>query len=494
MMRMSTQRIAAALLWLGALGCGTSDPPPLTRAELLDPQTCKECHADHYNEWSGSMHAYASRDPVFLAMNKRGQEEANLGDFCVKCHAPMAVHEKAISNFADLSTVPDHLQGVTCYFCHNATGVGEPHNNGNVLLADDTTMRAALGNPVNPGVHDVLRGKSPVHDSGRPDSATLCGTCHDIVTPNGTHLERTFLEYQNGIFASSDPTVFQSCQDCHMEPSANKTPAAPGFEGSLARNTHSHLWPAVDVALTPGFPNQAALRSAVERCELQQRSITYFDLIEGTPNSAWLPGSPYTFQVLIESNAGHAMPSGASNDRRMWLEVIAYDGDVERWRSGVIADGELEDKPHGAPGYDEQLCMFRSRFETATGEDAHMFWDAVGEPNEKLLPVAMSAVPGSHTGTCTYQIEKAPFAPPTKLKLRLRMRPMGMDVLDDLIASGHLDAGVKAEMPTFTVTEREATFDAKTRTWIIRDLTNSDCSEFVCMLNPASPDCMSAQR
>ena len=40
------------------------------------------------------MHAYAAEDPVFLAMNQRGQRETNgeLGDFCVQCHAPVAVH------------------------------------------------------------------------------------------------------------------------------------------------------------------------------------------------------------------------------------------------------------------------------------------------------------------------------------------------------------------------------------------------------------------
>ncbi|HKU39676.1 MAG TPA: multiheme c-type cytochrome, partial [Polyangiales bacterium] len=353
-------------VWCAALLCsascgGDSDPKPLSREELLDPQTCKQCHENHYNEWSGSMHAYASRDPVFLAMNKRGQEEANLGKFCVNCHAPMAVIEDAIPDFGDLSQLPDHLQGVTCYFCHNAVGVGEPHNNGNVQIANDNIMRAALGNPVDPGVHRVLQGSSPFHDSRDPKSSTLCGTCHDIVTPNGTHLERTFKEWQESIFASSDPTVFQSCQSCHMRRSRNAMPAAPGFEGSLARDTHSHLWPAVDVALTD-FPNQAAMLSAVERCELQQRSISYFDMTEGTPTSPWSPGLPYTFQVQFEANAGHAMPSGAANDRRMWLEVIAYDNDVERWRSGVIAEGELEEKPKDDPAYDDQLCMLRARF------------------------------------------------------------------------------------------------------------------------------------
>ena len=100
---------AAALLALSvaAGGCGDFDRPTLTRQELLDPETCQDCHPDHYREWSGSMHAYASDDPVFLAMNQRGQRETGgeLGDFCVKCHAPMAVLEGATTDGLDMASV-----------------------------------------------------------------------------------------------------------------------------------------------------------------------------------------------------------------------------------------------------------------------------------------------------------------------------------------------------------------------------------------------------
>jgi hypothetical protein len=61
----------------------------------MDPETCRTCHQDQYSEWAASMHAHAAEDPVFIAMNRRGQEETAgaLGDFCVRCHAPMAVRE-----------------------------------------------------------------------------------------------------------------------------------------------------------------------------------------------------------------------------------------------------------------------------------------------------------------------------------------------------------------------------------------------------------------
>ena len=93
----------------------------LTRAQLLDPTVCQSCHPDQYSEWAGSMHAYATKDPVFDAMNRRGQRETDggLGSFCVQCHAPMALKEKATTDGLNLDSVPETLHGVTCFFCHS---------------------------------------------------------------------------------------------------------------------------------------------------------------------------------------------------------------------------------------------------------------------------------------------------------------------------------------------------------------------------------------
>src|SRR3954451_8105548 len=94
---------------LAHAGCGGGGTPvtPLDREALLDPETCKTCHPVAYQEWSGSMHAYASEDPVFRAMNKRAQRESDnaLGDLCVKCHAPMAVQEGLTADGLNLDTV-----------------------------------------------------------------------------------------------------------------------------------------------------------------------------------------------------------------------------------------------------------------------------------------------------------------------------------------------------------------------------------------------------
>src|SRR5262245_18407936 len=132
----------ASVALLAAFACAEEDTqvrPAFTRAQLLDPKNCADCHPKHYAEWSASMHAYASKDPVFLAMNRRGQEKSGepLAAFCVNCHAPMAVHDGAISDYSQIEALPEHLQGVTCYFCHNAIGVGDEHFNGQIKLAND---------------------------------------------------------------------------------------------------------------------------------------------------------------------------------------------------------------------------------------------------------------------------------------------------------------------------------------------------------------------
>src|SRR5262245_46081180 len=120
----------AAFFGAGVLSaCGDNEPRHLSRQELLDPETCRACHPDHYRDWSGSMHAYASEDPIFLAMNRRGQREGAIGEFCVKCHAPMAVAEGATRDGLNLAELPRKLRGVTCYFCHTVDSVDGTHNN-----------------------------------------------------------------------------------------------------------------------------------------------------------------------------------------------------------------------------------------------------------------------------------------------------------------------------------------------------------------------------
>jgi nitrate/TMAO reductase-like tetraheme cytochrome c subunit len=481
------------LVWI-AYACGADDSvsPALTHEQLLNPESCKDCHPKHYEEWSSSMHAYASKDPVFLAMNKRGQEEAQLGDFCVQCHAPMAVREKKIKDFSDLSDVPERLQGVTCYFCHNAVNV-KGHNNAQIELAKDTSMRAALTNPkpLKPPAHDVPIEPSKFHDRSSPDSAELCGSCHDIENPLGYALENTFSEYQKSIQATAKPgNGFLTCQSCHMKGKRKMEPAAPGFDGGPpSRETHWHHFPAVDVALTPDFPHQDILRESIEKCELQTATVSVFD-IDIAPNRQ--AAEPFAFEVIIEHNVGHNLPSGASADRRLWVQVAVYDEqDQVVFESGRIADGELEEKPKDDPKYDPQFVPFRDYLLDEDGNETHMFWKAATLLRTDLIPYATTTVPGSHTSTRTFVMTKRTMShPPPRIEFWLRLRPVGVDVMQDLVQSGHLDPAVIDAMPTYTLSHKVATLNSDMRSYRAEPteefFDGLGCEKFVTMFDAVS--------
>lgn len=439
--------LAAASLLAAMPSCGkgdTGDPPPsLDTNALEDPQSCTTCHEDHVRDWSGSMHAYASDDPVFRAMNARGQRETNgqLGTFCVNCHAPVAVRTGATKNGLDLDQLPAKLHGVTCYFCHSIASVEGSHDAA-LTLANDGVMRGPIKDPVKNTAHRA--GYSELHDRDRVDSAKLCGGCHDIHAPPGGDIERTFAEWQGTVFAH--PQGGATCGQCHMDQSATLRPIA-NAPGVFARRFHSHAFPGVDTALVD-FP----------QADDQKARVASF--LETTLQSALCvaqAGAQATIRVVLDNvAAGHGWPSGSAQDRRAFVEVVAYQGDQPYYRSGVVADGQ---SVVAAGASDTDLWLLRDCMFDGGGAEVHMFWQAASYDTNQL--------PGQLTFDATdpryYQTHVVRAFPkdasrlldkaPDKVTLRVRLQPIGADVLDELVKSGDLDPAIAARVPTIDVTD-----------------------------------------
>jgi hypothetical protein len=459
----------------------------LTAEQLRNPEACKDCHPSHYREWSGSMHAFASRDPVFRAMNQRGQRETGgeLGDFCVKCHAPMAVFDKQTSDGLNLDDLGHEDRGVTCYFCHSVVAVEGTHN-AQLRIAADTTLRGPFDNALPTLAHGTEKSKH--FDENAIESSQMCGACHDIVMPKGVAIERTFKEYEASLFAKSgggDTPPFGTCVGCHM---AGRKSVVADVPGAPVRITHEHFWPGIDVAFGD-FPHREAMRSAIEDCQLGTASVAYFS-VEVSP--------PDLFTFLIETNAGHNQPSGASQDRRMWIELLAYDeaGNlIPEASSGNIADGELEEKPPSDPKHDPQLVLFGDRIFDENGKRVHMFWDAAksaaypkGYESLSLPPASTTYVEGKHV--VVKQLRAAgPNGLPARVTARLRIRPIGIDVLDDLVQSGDLDPAIVAEMPTMTFGAQLAWSQADGLHTPIYAQVKNDCGTYRCLLDPNDTEC-----
>lgn len=409
----------------------------LSREELLDPTTCGRCHVDHYQQWSGSMHAYAAEDPLFVAMNARFQRETKgeHKDFCVKCHAPVAVLDGKTTDGLNLAELPSKYRGVTCFYCHTVDAVADLHNNG-LRSGDPTLMRGPLADPVANPVHRSTR--SDLHDGTELASSRMCGSCHDIVTPRGAHIERTFAEWNGSLFANE---TGQTCNGCHMQPDETLRPVA-NFNGAPPRKNHAHTFAGVDRALTP-FPNMAEQKAEIQA--LLDASIQA-SLCVGRR------GTQAKLRVILDNVfAGHAFPSGATSDRRVWVEIIARKGEAVVYQSGVVADGQaVVDGPT-----DPDLWLMRSLVFDASGKETHQFGLAACD-EARMLPSPVTANANDprffqRNVVRSFPRDGALIPLPETVSMRVRIIPVGLDVIDDLAGASSLDPAIRAKLEVMQV-------------------------------------------
>ncbi len=423
-------RLAVLLLCLAACG---SDPDYLSVEELMDPTACMDCHPSHYREWSGSMHAYAADDPVFLAMNQRGQEDTNgeLGDFCVNCHAPMAVRLGLTTDGLNLADVPQYAKGVTCFFCHSVDEVTGDHDNP-LTLASDQVLRAGIANPVEAPGH--RKGYSELIAGASRASSAMCGSCHDVVTPAGVHLEQTFAEWEETIFASDDPRQHLSCGQCHMAARTDVAAEVDGVDVPLRSfGVHDHKFAAVDSALIP-WPEMEAQAEARRLV----RSSAVLPRICVSPTD----GGRLDYR-LDNIGAGHMLPTGVAHDRRLWAELHVYDAaGNELWSTGVVSDGE--DPPTGDP----DLWELREFAYDDEGNPVKYFWE-VREIVPSLLAPTVTLDPldprFDHSSTRSWSV--AAFYPQiARVTAVVRQRALPYEILDDLGLDFDLETDSMAEL------------------------------------------------
>jgi hypothetical protein len=419
-----------AAAFLSACGGGGTPPVSIDREALKDPESCRTCHPNHYDEWSGSMHAYAADDPVFVAMNARGQRETGgaLGAFCVNCHAPMAVREGLTTDGLNLAEVPRAKKGVTCYFCHATESVADTHDNPLVLAKDDSLF-GAFGDPTPETPHAARY--SAFLDGRRPESAAACGSCHDIVNQHGAHVERTFAEWQGSLF--STPNTGLSCAQCHMEGSDGPASTV----STKTRRLHRHDFPAVDLPLTP-WP-----RAEEQRARAQE-------LLDTTVQSTlcWNPVTSLIEVTLDNVGAGHGWPSGATPDRRAWVELDAYLGAEHLYSSGGPAAAPLESSP------DPDLWLVRDCLFDESGAETALFWEAARVTSNQL-PAAQTANVMDPASFIPHRQRTFPSSgpglakTPDRITLKVHLQAIGDDVLSELVASGDLAPDVPARIAKY---------------------------------------------
>ncbi len=391
MMAYKTSILRLSPLWaaLVCLAMGCDEPvaddgmPPLLVERIVDtlvfedPQKdCARCHPNHVDEWEISNHAYAAKDPVFHAMVRVGQAatEGKLGQFCVQCHSPsgMAAGQTPVAYDEDLGRFVQQLdqlddvarQGVSCDVCHSITDVIEPVN-ARMVLTPHGVKRGTIADPVPTPAH--ASSYSPLHGT-----SDVCGSCHAVTNPKGALVEETFGEWAQSQAAAEGKT----CQSCHM----------PEYLGQAAtegpqRVVHRHTFVGVDVSLLPEdeFPGYH---------EMRRMAAT---LLRASASMNVKPLDDNALEVTITNQAGHALPSGATAERQLWLELIVRDeaGQVVMTSGTLDLLGDLRDPIEGhslEPGSDPQLAVFGQLLVNVPGLDG-----TEGAERQRMLDAATAA-------------------------------------------------------------------------------------------------------
>ena len=108
-------RSAAAQIPVGGDAGPPVAGPPEACGQLLDAQTCRQCHPDQYKDWSVSQHA---RQDVQCFQCHGALHSGSLHG-CKRCH--QAIHRKRFSNWTEVTRFDDENSAdYICMLCHKA--------------------------------------------------------------------------------------------------------------------------------------------------------------------------------------------------------------------------------------------------------------------------------------------------------------------------------------------------------------------------------------
>jgi len=318
-------------------GANTSDGKIIPSDFFLDSKACAQCHKDIYDQWSSSMHHFASFNNQFYRKSIEHMQDVvgtKPSKWCAGCHDHAVFFngrfDKPIREQID---TPQAQGGLGCMSCHSITNVHDTTGNTTFVveyppLHELTTSK----NPIVRGLHYYLINTAPephrrafMKPFMRMDSAEFCASCHKVhldIPVNHYRWFRGFNEYDNwqasgvsgqGARSFYYPPRSSTCADCHMPLVPSRD---PGNHNGLV---HSHRFPGANTAVP--FVNQDAkqLRATEQFLKDDALSVDIFavspiDSSGGKANAALemrrrasdSPQAASTFAVGEESEAAVA--------------------------------------------------------------------------------------------------------------------------------------------------------------------------------------------
>lgn len=318
--------------------------------QFIEPDVCAECHKEIYEQWTGSMHSRSFKDPLWQASTKLFSSEAKTDKeilesrTCIKCHTPLGFRSGAITSPGDsFEDVPELVkQGIFCNWCHNISEVNSIGNaDYEVSPGIDKNNPSAMLGPFD----DAKSSFHPTKFSKLHTQSEFCGICHNVShVANITPIETTYDEWKWSPYNTGDPDTTVYCQDCHMRqtasiPATGKTerPDNPGFacdNGPKRSHISTHYIVGGNTIPGEGFSDITHQKMAIDRL----KNCADIEIIR---SGDYRKSSMATVKVkVINSGAGHYLPTGMTEIRQMWLDLKVTD------KAGrvIFSSGSVDEK------------------------------------------------------------------------------------------------------------------------------------------------------
>jgi len=298
-------------------------------SQFISPETCGQCHDEIYSEWKGSMHNLALSDIIYTEAADDGlkgltdKDEIEEAEHCQTCHTPVGYITGYPLKTSDKRSKIAEIakKGIQCDYCHSITGAYAVYN---------AKYKYSPGNgEEDPGVKrgPFKDSESDFHKSEFSEFHTkseMCGTCHDVKHVKfGTWLETTYQEWQSSPYKKQGV----QCQDCHMYqrpglPATGSTdrvknPGAASIGGVERDHIFTHYFVGGNMAIPANEKNSAG-KILVKMAEDRLKNAVDIRIDPKTD------GNNIVVRI-INTGAGHEVPTGLANVRQVWLKVIVKD-------------------------------------------------------------------------------------------------------------------------------------------------------------------------
>ncbi|MDO8946358.1 MAG: cytochrome c family protein [Desulfocapsaceae bacterium] len=412
-------------------------------AEFTPPATCGECHPQQYEEWTGSLHALAFKDPIYQGeLNKAVKAVGHdIARQCEGCHTPAGVVTGEIkgSGISGLSDVA--INGVSCDMCHSVsghTGWQTPYHqpeNGSLILSPgkDTPTGPVLTKfgPYKPkdgcgdGFHECV--EQPLHKK-----AELCANCHQVNHyETHTPIESTYTEWKDSPYGVHGI----ACQDCHMVDFDTFLRSADTMK-KPERGEYRHFFNGANF-LIYSLTEQAAKKAG--DAELAANVHKKYEMaVARLQAAADLEVSPvYHDKKLAEIKvrvrnirAGHKLPTSLTNIRQIWLEMTVKDLDGKV----IMTTGTVDAKSGALPA---EARLFNS---DGMGEGFHLSHD----PWEIVSFGRQDAIPPKGYKEVYYGVSAPQAKGPLVVDIKLRYRQAEQKIAHTLLGAVPKDMDLAA--------------------------------------------------